>query len=334
MEDDPRRSGGPNGTGDGSLIDDDEDNDYRVSMEELLLRGGGGGGGGGLPPNDIMEELHASRLSATRGGGGGGGPMMMAMEGGGSFSRGVDFDSPLRRMGPAAAAGGGGGGSSSNVLGMPGVAMGTLYDDQGPNPPEASHLAASMSPHRTMGWPPSRTFHDEMSSDPPFQDRAGSRPTSRDDPEGEQGGGGSRPSSHTTTTMESAAPSSRRHPNYPQPHAGAAPRASTVRPLEPSAPASRLGRRILTHRPERQPDFVAATLEEGPSRPPLHEEAAIGATPTTWTITLASTLTSVECVTCGTFLPIPKSTVLVLCPVCDEVNPVASCRVMPTAVDG
>ena len=338
---DPRRSG-LYGNGDGSLIDDDdeeeaddEEKNYRASMEELLLRTGGGGGGGGAPRNDIMEELHSSGLSGRLDG---------------SFARG--FDSPVRQMRHSAIAASPATAATSS--GRPGVAaMGTFWvDDDGPNhtttttstssphPGGATrfHAAAAVGPFSGGGEAVRTTVPD-----PPFPDHdrsaaaaaAGTRrPTTRDDlPEG---GGGSRPLS---TTTESAPTTTRpRHPHYPRPHAGA-PRGSTVRPMEPSAPPSRLGRRILTSKPERQPDFIAASLDRPPSplpQPPLflHHGGGGGGTSTTMITTSYYMTTHVECPTCANGMFIPKSTVLVLCPVCDEVNPVARCRVVMTTVDG
>jgi len=85
------------------------------------------------------------------------------------------------------------------------------------------------------------------------------------------------------------------------------PQEPTNQAIEPTLPASRLGRRMLTHRPERQPDYVVAKLSDGQSSSSLD-------------------CTLVECVACRATVEIPKSTVMLSCPSCDQVHPAASCR--------
>lgn len=94
---------------------------------------------------------------------------------------------------------------------------------------------------------------------------------------------------------------------YPQP---GPPQEPTIQATEPTPPASRLGRRILTQRPERQPDFIVAKLCTGQST------------------TALDFCYHVECVTCRASIEIPKNIVMLSCPNCDQVHPAASCRVL------
>jgi hypothetical protein len=90
----------------------------------------------------------------------------------------------------------------------------------------------------------------------------------------------------------------------PAPEAGA-PRASTLRASEPTILSSRLSRHILNNKPERKPDLVVAKVAHGLT--PLGVKCP--STPS-----------------CGTILEIPRSAVLMSCPVCHDVHIVATCQ--------
>jgi hypothetical protein len=102
----------------------------------------------------------------------------------------------------------------------------------------------------------------------------------------------------------------------PYPLAGP-PAEPTAKAVEHKLPSSKLGRRCLTDRPKRQPDRVAGTIVNNPPS-------------TVGTPTMASPIDSlqqfrIQCIGCNTVLQVPKSTIVVECPNCQEIHPTAKC---------
>lgn len=111
------------------------------------------------------------------------------------------------------------------------------------------------------------------------------------------------------TQMASHAKS--KEPEIPAPKPGL-PHDPTSQAKEPKLPSTRLGRRILSQKLPRQPDFVKATLVS-PNEPLDF---------------LTSSSCYVECVSCGATLHLPSGAVVLTCPSCDQVRPVACCRII------
>jgi LSD1 subclass zinc finger protein len=207
-----------------------------------------------------------------------------------------------------------GGGSVSGI--PPGVAVGTLYEaaNHPHSPAGAHHYAAAAAAAMASSSPVAHSMAGLY-----YQDRRGgaaataagaTTPTRNHDPPSlSLMGHHHQQEEARSPTRNQEAPT--RPANFPCPQPGA-PRGSTVQPAEPSLPRTRLGRRILTTKPQRQPDLVVAKFDQA-------------TTPTSSTRLLDCT--DVECATCSNSLQIPKSAVVVMCPICDQVNPVASCRV-------
>ena len=163
--------------------------------------------------------------------------------------------------------------------GMPGVAVGTIYDSSD----HSSHFAhPQMGALNTGSSLPGVPYRDLMQT------------YSRDDPMMHRGGRPSGSSSRPRSTQK------------PFPQAGR-PQAPTNPAVEPTAPPTRLGRRMLVRKAERQPDFVAAKFADAPA--PVD-------------------CTNLECIMCQAALEIPKTAVVLSCPNCDEVQPVANCRIV------
>jgi len=369
-----------------------------MMMRRSSLGGVGGGGGGGDHGNNMMmnhnnhnnnsmsdmrEDLGNSFRRGgpptTPGGGGGGGgpglPMIRGVEQSprlrsfpiGSTDRGLSS----RLLGGLGGGGVGGGGMAGpgGASGIPGLAMGRLFDEDedildpnnvGPNELVTSMRQQQQQQHRSMGTIPGAPLHSpsprttttpggggggggtssrrgSMSDAVPFGDLRGllqgGRPTT---PSVATAGVASAVAAAAATSTSGTAsasstvepspsstgqqpPGARRNNYYPRPQSGTS-RMSTVKPIEPTPPPSRLGRRGLLHKPERQPDLVTAPLEPTSTpTPAVPNGTTMGhhRNPTTY---------EVECATCGNHLQIPSTAVMVLCPFCDTVNPVAICR--------
>lgn len=205
------------------------------------------------------------------------------------------------------------GASGVEPMGMQGVAMGTMYDtDSHSNSTRSrsrySHAAAPTAAPSNAGF---NTSHGRLPGTAPPSSSQNSRasesylPTApyqemmqtfgREDPAVER------------ARMSMAG--TRKQAELPLPQPGR-PQGPTSQAMEPAMPQSRLGRRILTQKPVRQPDFVRAKVAgESSKAMPLD-------------------YTNVECVTCRSTIEIPKSAVVILCPTCEQVHPAASCRVV------
>lgn len=117
---------------------------------------------------------------------------------------------------------------------------------------------------------------------------------SRDDPMMHRGG-------RLSTGSSRPRPSQR-----PYPQSGP-PQGPNTPSVEPTVPQTRLGRRMLARKAERQPDFVPAKFADALA--PVD-------------------CTNLECIMCQAALEIPKTAVVLVCPNCDEVQPVANCRIL------
>lgn len=159
--------------------------------------------------------------------------------------------------------------------GMPGVAVGTIYDSSD----HSSHFGhAPLGAGSSLPGVPYRDLMQTYSRDEPMMHRG-------------------------RTSTNSSRPRASQRP-YPQ---AGPPQGPTTPPVEPTVPPTRLGRRMLARKAERQPDFVSAKFADAPA--PVD-------------------CTNLECIMCQAALEIPKTAVVLSCPNCDEVQPVANCRII------
>lgn len=211
----------------------------------------------------------------------------------------------------------------TGVPGLPGVAVGAMYDEESGAASnlkeagagatqrysagsQASHPAAmATSLHQQdMPYAVQTVYDDNNMTHPHHHHNAQENPY-----QNLVATGGHAMQKQEDPSLERARSQMANQPSkLPHPEAGR-PQPTTIQFTEPIMPSSRLGRRILLNKPERQPDFVPAELSDH-SQP--HR---------------ALDFIYVECGTCGSRLSIPKSAVMVSCPVCDHVHPAASCRV-------
>lgn len=128
--------------------------------------------------------------------------------------------------------------------------------------------------------------------------------------------------------IQQRAPHQQRSTRLPEPRAGKLTKNQIIvarQAQEPTSPPGRLGRRCLTEqRPPRRPDRFTGVLVVGGDG----DSHSVPTTATTTTTPGPLSIIKIECIDCQRALHVPKYAIVVDCPNCQSINPVASCRVL------